>query len=129
MRSAALLLAAASLATGLIAAPAATPSRTEPVQAIEFPYYLLPRALWERELVWIKGTGIDTVAFSIPWNWHQVGRDSYDFTGQTGPRRDLMGLIRVLRKAGMRAWIRPLPPVEGWLDKGWPAGAAQDPAA
>ena len=26
----------------------------------------------------------------------------------------------------MRAWIRPLPPVNGWLNNGYPAGVAQD---
>jgi hypothetical protein len=103
--------------------PAAPP---EYLQAVEFPYYLYPRTLWERELVWLKTVGIRTVEFSIPWNWHQVDAGACDFTGATSPRRDLMGFIRLLRRLEMRAWIRPLPPVKGWLNNGYPPGVAQD---
>ncbi|HLY18553.1 MAG TPA: beta-galactosidase [Bryobacteraceae bacterium] len=96
------------------------------VQAVEFPYYLYPRTLWERELVWLKTMGIRTVEFSIPWNWHQLDDGSRDFTGRTSPRRDLVGFIRLLRRLQMRAWIRPLPPVSGWINNGYPAGIAPD---
>ena len=94
------------------------------VQAVEFPYYLYPRTLWERELVWLKTVGIRTVEFSIPWNWHQPDGGACDFTGATSPRRDLLGFIRLLRHLEMRAWIRPLPPVKGWLNNGYPSGMA-----
>src|SRR5579885_2654437 len=102
------------------------PGKAEPrvyVQAVEFPYYLYPRALWERELVWLKNIGIQTVEFSVPWNWHQLQPGDYDLTGRTSPRRDLVGFVRILRRLGLHAWVRPLPPVEGWLDGGTPAGA------
>ena len=72
----------------------------EYVQAVEFPYYLYPRALWERELVWLKTIGVRTVEFSIPWNWHQLQPGEFDFTGRTSPRRDLVGFVRLLRKLG-----------------------------
>jgi len=113
MRLVLLLLAFAA------ALPAPEPApRPEFVQAVEFPYYLYPRTLWERELVWLKTVGIRTVEFSIPWNWHQLDGGTFDFTGATSPRRDLMGFIRLLRRLEMRAWIRPLPPVKGWIRGG-----------
>ncbi len=117
MRALALLLAGAALA----AAPAAEAPGAECLQAVEFPYYLYPRTQWERELVWLKTIGIRTVEFSIPWNWHQLGAGDYDFQGRTSPRRDLVAFVRTLRKLGLRAWIRPLPPVAGWLNRGTPA--------
>ena len=117
MRAPALLLLFAAMA------PAAetTAPRREYVQAVEFPYYLYPRAQWERELVWLKTIGVRTVEFSIPWNWHQLQPGDFDFTGRTSPRRDLVSFIRILRKLELRGWVRPLPPVAGWANAGWPA--------
>src|SRR2546421_5986602 len=64
------------------------------VQAVEFPYYHHPRALWERELVWLKNIGIRTVAFS-----------PVETAPKTDPRADLPGFLRIVRRLGMRAWI------------------------
>ena len=97
-----LLLAFAAAATPVTPAPA-----NEFIQAVEFPYYLYPRAQWEPDLVWLKNTGIRIVEFSIPAKWHQLPQGGFDFTGATSPRRDLTGLIRLLRRLGLRAWIRP----------------------
>jgi len=86
------------------------------LQAVEFPYYLYPRTLWERELVWLKNIGIQTVEFSIPPNYHQLQPGEFDLTGRTSPRRDLVGFVRLLRKLGLRAWVRPLPPIPGLVN-------------
>ena len=121
MRPLALLLAF----TAAWAAPPAEPPAPAPfVQAVEFPYYLYPANLWERELVWLKNIGVRTVEFPVPWNWHQLRPGEFDFTGRTIPRRDLAGFLTLLRRLGMRAWVRPFPPVAGWLNNGYPAGAA-----
>jgi hypothetical protein len=106
------------------AAPANCAPAPEFVQAVEFPYYLYPRTLWERELVWLKNIGIRTVEFSVPSNWHQVRPGEFDFTGRTSPRRDLAGFIKLLRRLGMHAWVRPLAPVPDWPGGGTPVSAA-----
>jgi hypothetical protein len=85
--------------------PAGEP-REPYVQAVEFPYYLYPRTLWERELVWLKNIGVQTVAFSIPHDYHEVAPGEFDITGRTSPRRDLASFIKILRKLGMRGWLR-----------------------
>lgn len=119
MRAAILLLAAVA------ALAAAEPPRSG-VQAVEFPYYAHPPHLWERELVWLKSVGVRTVAFAIPWNWHQSEPGEPDFTGRTSPRRDLVSFIRLLRRLGLEAWIRPQPPAGEWLGGGVPQWAAED---
>ena len=114
----------------LLAGVAPAPEfRPEFVQAVEFPYYAYPPQFWERELVWLKNLGIDTVAFPIPWNWHQADPDTLDLTGRTSPRRDLLGFVRLLKRAGLRAWIRPAPPVKNWRNAGYPAGLETDARA
>ena len=89
------------------------------LQAVEFPYYLYPRTLWERELVWLKNIGVQTVEFSIPPNYHQLQPGEFDLTGSTNPRRDLVGFVRLLRKLGLRAWVRPAASCSrGWSTRG-----------
>jgi hypothetical protein len=90
----------------LASAGSAAETRVSYVQAVEFPYYLYPRTLWERELVWLKNIGVQTVAFSMPRDYHQVAPGDFDIVGRTSPRRDLTGFIKTLRKLGLRGWVR-----------------------
>ena len=115
---------AASVLIFAAAAPLLNPAEqpAETVLAVEFPYYLYPRAQWERELVWLKTIGVRTVEFSIPWNWHQLQPGAFDLTGRTSPRRDLAGFVKILRRLELQGWVRPLPPVAGWANDGWPDG-------
>ena len=122
-RAAALLACAA-----LSAAPSEAPAPVF-VQAADFPYYLCPRDLWESELVWLKNAGIDTIRFSIPWNWHEVEPGVYDFTGRTSPRRDLQGMIRILRRLRLHAWVNAAPEGDGWPNEGRPLHTTGNPAA
>src|ERR1035438_6335476 len=73
--------------------------------------------------VWLTNIGIRSVEFSIPWNWHQLAPGDFDFSGRTSPRRDLLGLIRILRRLGLNAWVRSAEPVDGWRNLGVPGGA------
>src|SRR5215467_13613291 len=84
------------LALALLAA--ASCYAAEFVQAVEFPYYHHPRALWERELVWLKNIGIRTVAFSVGQN-----------PPTSDPRSDLAAFLKILRRLGLRAWIYGVP--------------------
>ncbi|MCX6628837.1 MAG: beta-galactosidase [Candidatus Solibacter sp.] len=105
------------LATLLLLALAAhTACAAGYLQAVEFPYYLYPPTLWERELTWLKNIGVQTVEFSVPAHFHQPQPGECDLTGRTSPRRDLVGFVRLLRKLGLRAWVRPLPPVPGLVN-------------
>jgi hypothetical protein len=107
-----------------VIAPAGNPPTPQCALAVEFPYYLCPRAHWERELVWLKNLGVRTVEFTVPWNWHEVAANEYDFTGRTSPRRDLAGLLKLLRRLGLEAWVRPLGAAPDWPRGGVPANAS-----
>jgi hypothetical protein len=118
----------AVLLLSFTAALTATETRPEYIQAVEFPYYLYPHTLWERELVWLKNIGVETIEFSIPWSFHQMPGGDTDLTGRTSPRRDLVGFVRLLRRLGLHGWIRPLGPVAGLAGGGGRPDAAQQRA-
>ncbi len=105
------VLLAALLAASARPAPDVPPSF---LQAVEFSYYLVPPSLWERDLVWLKNVGIQTVEFSVPASWHRLASGDFDFTGHTNPRRDLVGFIHLLRRVGLQAWVKTTPPTEGY---------------
>ncbi len=68
------------------------------IQAVEFPFGRFPRALWERELVWLKNIGIRQVAFSIPPS------------SRTGdPREDAAAFLDLLQTLDVQAWVRSAP--------------------
>ena len=81
-------------------------TRAPYMQGVEFSYHLYPRALWERELVWLKNIGVRMVVFSIPREYHQVAPGDFDISGRTSPRRDLTGFIKTLRRLGLQGCIR-----------------------
>ena len=83
-----------TLALSLALLAAVSAGGPEFVQAVEFPYYYHPRALWERELVWLKNIGVETIEFPIPYSFHQTASGEPDLTGSTNPRRDLTGRSR-----------------------------------
>ncbi len=67
-------------------------------QCVEFPYIQFPRPLWERELVWMKNIGVESVALSVPGDWTPA---------DPNPNHDLQTLLRTLHKLGLTAWVKP----------------------
>jgi len=66
-----------------------------PLQSVEFPWAVFPRALWERELVWLKNIGIAHV--SLP-------------AAAEERKADLMEAVRIVRHIGLEADLEgPVP--------------------
>jgi hypothetical protein len=79
----------------LLAAGAAMGFAQTPLQSVEFPWVVFPRALWERELVWVKNIGIGHV--SLP-------------AGPAERRAELAELVRIIRHIGLEADLEgPVP--------------------
>ena len=91
------------------------------IHAAHFPYPRLPRDLWESSLEDYKAMGINTIDLYIPWNWHESSSGQLDFDGHTNPRKDLIGLLRIISKLGLRAIARPGPYIcAEWKNGGYP---------
>ncbi len=72
------------------------------------PFRLQPSE-WEDRLLKLKRLGLNTVAFYIPWLWHELPDGSFDFTGRTDPRRDLVSFLALCKKHELDVISRPGP--------------------
>lgn len=86
-----------------------------------FFYYRIPRELWSRALDRHRELGLNTIDIYIPWNWHEPAAGRLDFDGHSNPRRDLRGLLRLLRLKGFALMARPGPVIlNEWRNGGYP---------
>jgi len=64
------------------------------LNCVEFPFAVVPRQLWERELVWMKNAGIHTVALEVRASTEEP---------------DVMTILRTVRQLKLNAWVRVIP--------------------
>ena len=79
------------------------------IQAGEFHYYRTPVAEWAHRLNLLKEAGFNAVASYMPWIWHQVEEDQFDFDGHSHPMRDLAGYLDLAAEMGLLIIARPGP--------------------
>ena len=92
------------------------------VYGAAFFYERLPRAAWEPSLrAYRDQLHINTIDLYVPWNWHEPTEGHLDFTGQTNPRRDLIGVLRIVHALGFKVVLRPGPVIRNeWRNGGYP---------
>ncbi|MFJ6198175.1 beta-galactosidase [Micromonospora sp. NPDC092111] len=88
-----------------------------PVIYGEYPYYRALPEHWDGNLAALADAGIDVVTCYVPWRFHETP-NGYDFTGTTGPQRDLRRLLRLIGEHGLRAVLKPGPFVHGEVQLG-----------
>jgi amino acid transporter len=92
------------------------------VYGAAFFYERLPRSEWRDSLLQLRALGINTIDLYVMWNWHEPAQGEFDFTGRTNPRRDLEGVLHLVRELGFYAIVRPGPVIRNeWRNGGYPA--------
>jgi amino acid transporter len=94
-----------------------------------FFYERIPRDEWED---WLRAyrdeLHINTIDVYVPWNWQEPTQGDVDFTGRTNPRRDLIGLFRIIHSLGLMVVLRPGPVIRNeWRNGGYPAWLLERP--
>jgi hypothetical protein len=84
----------------------------------EYPYYRALPERWDTNLGAMAAAGIDVVTCYLPWRFHEIPGDGYDFSGATDPQRDVLRLLRLIGSHGMRAVLKPGPFVHGEVQLG-----------
>ena len=81
-------------------------------------YFRIPSGDWYQSLYNLKSLGFNTVETYVPWNFHEVIEDEYDFTGN----KDIKRFIKIAEELGLYVIIRPSPYIcAEWEFGGLPA--------
>lgn len=92
----------------------------------EVHYWRLDPNSWRAGLERVREMGIKTVATYACWDFHQIAPGQYDFTGETDPRRNMVGFLELLTEMDFWIIFRPGPYIYSeWSNNGVPDDAAQ----
>ncbi|MHB8434143.1 MAG: amino acid permease [Candidatus Tyrphobacter sp.] len=99
------------------------------VYGAAFFYERMPRDVWERSLSQYRDIlHINTIDLYVPWNWQEPTQGHLDFTGRTNPRRDLIGVLKIIHRLGFKIVLRPGPVIRNeWRNGGYPAWLLERP--
>jgi Glycosyl hydrolases family 35 len=88
-------------------------------------YWRLHPNSWENVLKSVKEMGLETIDTYIPWEFHEIERNHFDFSGETDSRRNLSGFMQLTREMGLWVVIRPGPYIYSeWVNMGVPTDVA-----
>jgi beta-galactosidase len=89
--------------------------------AAEIHYWRIPPTTWDERLKQIRDANIVTVSTYVPWNFHEYEVGKYDLTGETNPRRNLEGFLRLCEEVDLNVIIKPGPYINAeWNGWGYP---------
>ena len=88
---------------------------------VEFHYFAIPPEQWADKLHDLQSRAITTIIVSIPWEWHELEENKYEFNS---PEYDLPNLLRlchnlqiaVIIRVGPRVpFYKPSRGIPGWI--------------
>uniref|UniRef100_A0A2K5C3L8 Galactosidase beta 1 like n=1 Tax=Aotus nancymaae TaxID=37293 RepID=A0A2K5C3L8_AOTNA len=68
-------------------------------------YFRVPRVLWADRLLKMRWSGLNTIQFYVPWNYHEPQPGVYNFNGS----RDLIAFLNEAALANLLVILRPGP--------------------
>ena len=97
--------------------------------AAELHYFRIEKKYWSICFERIRRAGYRIISTAVPWSIHQDNlTKSFDFSGQTDPRKDLVVFLELAREFGFKVILRPGPIVFGQLENaGLPKYIFHDP--
>ena len=71
----------------------------------EMHFARIPRAYWRHRIQMCKAMGLNAVCAYMFWNYHEMERGKYDFSGE----KDIAAFCRIAQEEGMWVLLRPGP--------------------
>lgn len=76
----------------------------------EYHYFRVDPQFWESDLRLLKEEGkLNCISTYVPWIFHEIYRDAFDFEGRTHPRRNIVLFLEICRKLELPVIFRPGP--------------------
>ncbi len=75
------------------------------VRAGELHYSRIPREYWDHRIKMTKALGMNTVCIYLFWNYHEMEKDKFDFSGE----KDIVEFVKLIQENGMYCILRPGP--------------------
>jgi len=89
--------------------------------AAEIHYFRVSKRFWSICFERIRKAGFRILSTCVPWNLHETTLGSFDFIGETDPRRDLVVFLELAREFGFKVILRPGPYIGAeWENGGYP---------
>jgi hypothetical protein len=102
-------------------------TNTKSLFAADFDYFRIPRAQWELMLIRLKQMGVNAVAITVPWGFHEFQQGTIDLEGTTSARRDVVGLLDLCTIFDLPCLLKPGPYSDsGVLGEGIPVWLLSD---
>ena len=80
------------------------------LRAGEYHYFRVDPKNWEKDLTLLKKEGkLNCISTYIPWVFHEIFEDNFDFDGETHPRRNVKLFLDICRKLHLPVIFRPGP--------------------
>ena len=80
------------------------------LRAGEYHYFRVDPEFWEKDLRLLKNEGrINVISTYVPWIFHEIYEDYFDFNGETHPRRNIKKFLQICRKLKLPVIFRPGP--------------------
>lgn len=87
----------------------------------EVHYWRLSPHRWRAVLEQCRALGLEMIATYVPWQYHELARGRFDFTGRTEDQRNLVGFLDLVHELGLHLFIRPGPYIYSeWTNAGVP---------
>lgn len=98
--------------------------RKIPLLSGEVHYWRLNPRYWKTILDEVRQMGLKVVSTYIPWDYHEVRRGHFDFTGETDETHNLKAFLELTRREKFWVIIRPGPYIYSeWPNDGIPSYA------
>jgi beta-galactosidase GanA len=70
--------------------------------------------------------GLETIDTYVPWEYHEIEKNEFDFTGETDSRRNLLAFMELTQELGLWVIARPGPYIYSeWVNMGVPTDVAK----